>query len=137
MIEKAGLDGTGGVDGDPSSQDAGWMRVCSSDSLLERGEGVRFEVQAPEGPGTPLPAFVIRHGGRVHAYLNQCAHVPVELDWQPGRFLDDQGEYLICATHGATYRPHDGVCVAGPCRGRRLQALDCDEHSGDVWVRRP
>ena len=122
----------GGIDESGANLFAGWLRVCSSAALVDRGEGVRFEVQVG---GRPLPAFVIRHDGRVHAYLNQCAHVPVELDWQPGRFFDDEGQFLICATHGATYRPNDGLCVAGPCRGRRLRGLDCTEHSGNVWVR--
>jgi nitrite reductase/ring-hydroxylating ferredoxin subunit len=111
-------------------------RVCESSALIERGEGIRFELATPGGESPPAQAFVIRHGGRAYAYLNECAHVPVELDWQPGRFFDAEGEYLICATHGATYRPQDGVCVAGPCRGRSLKMLVCEEHSGQVWVRR-
>jgi nitrite reductase/ring-hydroxylating ferredoxin subunit len=33
--------------------------------------------------GKDEPAFVIRHRGHPHAYLNRCAHVPMEMDW-PG-----------------------------------------------------
>ena len=124
----------GGISGSSDTDRTDWLRVCASAALVDRAEGLRFEVSVG---GKPLPAFVIRHDGRARAYLNQCAHVPVELDWQAGRFFDDEGQYLICATHGATYRPDDGFCVAGPCRGRRLQALECEEHSGGVWVRRP
>ena len=110
--------------------------MCSASNLVERGVGVRFEFEPPgRGAAGTLPAFVIRHCGVVRAYLNQCAHVPVELDWMPGQFLDESGDFLICATHGAMYQPHDGYCVAGPCRGRRLQALVCEESDGQVWVR--
>jgi nitrite reductase/ring-hydroxylating ferredoxin subunit len=37
-------------------------------------------------------------------------------------FLEDS-RHLICATHGAVYRPDDGVCVAGPCVGASLTLL--------------
>jgi len=113
----------------------GWLWVCEAVQLVERGEGVRFDLPPSDTERHPRPAFAIRHDMGLRAYLNQCAHVPVELDWLPGQFLDESGEFLICATHGATYRPDDGFCVAGPCRGRRLQALECEEHEGHVWVR--
>ncbi len=113
---------------------SGWRIVCDSTDLVERGEGLRFDWEGGRDGGRPLPAFLLRHAGRVVAYVNQCAHVPVELDWLPGRFLDDTGDYLICATHGAMYRPADGHCVSGPCRGRRLQPIECDEVDGKVWV---
>ncbi len=107
----------------------GWLDVCPSDALVDGGDGVRFEVSGG------VSAFAVRFEGRVRAFLNQCAHVPVELDWQPGRFFDDSGRYLICATHGATYQPEDGRCVAGPCRGRSLTILMCEERGARVRVR--
>ena len=48
-------------------------------------------------------AFAVRFRGRVRAFLNRCGHLPVELDWEEGRFFDASGLYLICATHGALY----------------------------------
>ncbi|NDB19122.1 MAG: Rieske (2Fe-2S) protein [Actinobacteria bacterium] len=86
------------------------------------------------GSGERQPAFAVRHEGVVTAYLNQCAHVPVELDWQPGVFFDDEGKFLVCATHGAAYRPTDGRCVGGPCRGRGLTPVPCYELQGSVYV---
>lgn len=109
-----------------------WEPVCESAGLAERGSGVRF---AWSGQGrTPWPAFVVRVDGRPGAFLNRCAHVPVELDGEPGRFFDEAGLYLVCATHGACYDPCSGLCVAGPCRGKRLSALDALEHGGRVWI---
>ncbi len=107
------------------------MRVCSSMELAEGGPGVRFDVQCG---GVATPAFAVRFGGQVHAYLNRCAHVGVELDWNEGEFFDSSGLYLICATHGALYEPHSGRCVAGPCQGRFLQALAVCEREGDVFI---
>ena len=93
--------------------------ICDSAQVEERGKGVRFSV---ERHGETQPAFAIRYDGAVHAYLNRCAHVSVELDWVEGEFFDLTGLYLICSTHGATYLPESGRCVAGPCSGRRPHA---------------
>lgn len=109
-----------------------WRRVADSDALDEGGVGVRFAV--PEAGGTTAPAFAVRYDGLPRAYLNRCAHVPVELDWQEGRFFDDSGLYLVCATHGAMYSPEDGSCAGGPCRGRGLVPLRAAETEGGVWV---
>ena len=51
----------------------------------------------------------------MHGYLNRCAHVGVELDWE-GSFFTRAGDLIMCARHGATYQPDTGLCVGGPCR---------------------
>ncbi len=96
-------------------------RVCASGDLSERGTGVRFCVR--RAGGEVLAAFAIRYQGQVHAYLNRCAHKLTELDWEAGQFFDADRRYLVCATHGALYEPDTGVCVAGPCRGARLERI--------------
>jgi nitrite reductase/ring-hydroxylating ferredoxin subunit len=101
--------------------------------LADGGNGLRASVPGPAGE---VPAFVIRYRGNYFAYLNRCAHQPVELDWLEGAFFDDTGEYLVCATHGAMYRPDTGLCVDGPCRGRRLEALECSIEAGQIMLRR-
>lgn len=110
--------------------------ICASDDLVDGGPGVRFDVEPQKvGSGdTPIPAFVVRHRGRVHAYLNRCGHIPVELDWQHGQFYDSGGLYLICATHGALYDPATGHCVGGRCNGRGLSALNVIEREGTVYL---
>jgi nitrite reductase/ring-hydroxylating ferredoxin subunit len=111
-----------------------WSPVCASADLEEGGDGRRFDLLRGERREA---AFVVRVDGLPRAYLNRCAHVPVELDWIPGRFLDDSGLVIICTVHGATYDASDGACIGGPCDGRGLQALDCREADGTVWVRGP
>ncbi len=105
------------------------VAVCRSDALRDGGEGVRFEV---EQGGARHPAFAIRFAGRVQAYRNRCAHVGVELDWQPGRFFDADGMVLICSTHGALYDPATGECRGGPCRGAGLEPVPVEEIDGLV-----
>ena len=105
--------------------------ICASSDLADGGDGIRFEL---EHQGESAPAFAIRHGGRVYAYLNRCTHIAMELDWNPGKFLDAEGEYLICSTHGALYAPHSGACRGGPCRGAGLTRLAVFETEGKVYV---
>lgn len=106
--------------------------ICTSAELANGGKGVRFDI--PEVSGQ-VAAFVVRHGGQVYGYLNRCAHIGVELDWQPGEFFDHSGLYLICATHGATYHPGSGMCMDGPCRGARLTPLDVFEQNGGIYLK--
>ena len=104
--------------------------ICASDALVDSGRGVRFEV---EYFGQPAPAFAVRYAGEVHAYLNRCAHVAMELDWQEGVFFDSDGRDLLCSTHGATYDARSGRCVGGPCSGRPLVKLRVEERDGQVY----
>jgi len=105
--------------------------ICRADALAEGGQGVRFEVETVRGKAH---AFVVRYDGAVHAYLNRCAHVPVELDWQQGHFFDHSGLYLICATHGAIYAPESGTCLGGPCKGGQLHKLAVVERDDAVYL---
>lgn len=106
--------------------------ICSSKELLEGGDGVRFSL---ERQGAPEPAFAVRYDGKVHAYLNRCGHIRVELDWQPGRFFDDSGLYLICSTHGALYAPENGRCQGGPCNGKGLTPVAIAERDGNIYLK--
>ena len=113
MVERAGL-------------------ICASDALADSGGGVRFEV---EYFGESAPAFAIRYRGKVHAYLNRCAHVAMELDWQEGVFFDSAGRDLLCSTHGATYEASTGRCIGGPCSGSPLVKVLVEERGGNVYFK--
>ena len=104
--------------------------ICESAALVDAGRGVRFEV---EYFGEQAPAFAVRHRGSVHGYLNRCAHVAMELDWQEGVFFDSDGRDLLCSTHGATYDAASGHCIGGPCNGTPLVKLLTEERDGMVY----
>jgi nitrite reductase/ring-hydroxylating ferredoxin subunit len=90
------------------------IALCNSADLENGGLAVPFDVVYG---GQTCRAFAVRYEGHVHAYLNRCAHVAMEMDWQPNRFFDDSGRWLLCGTHGAVYQPDTGECGGGPCRG--------------------
>ena len=108
------------------------LPLCPAADLAEGGRALVWDVLLW---GQPARAFVLRHGGALRGYINRCAHVPIELDWLPGRFFDASGDFLICATHGAMYVPGSGYCVEGPCRGARLEPVAVIERDGGVFLK--
>ena len=104
--------------------------LCDSAALLDGGIGVRFPVSAF---GSAATGFAVRHGGKVYAYLNRCAHAPVELDWFKGEFFESGKLHLMCSTHGAIYAPDTGACAGGPCRGGKLRPIAVSEVDDKVY----
>jgi nitrite reductase/ring-hydroxylating ferredoxin subunit len=104
--------------------------LCASTDLDEKGSALLFDVLQRREPAR---AFALRFEGRVVAYLNRCVHLPTEMDWQPGEFLDSRQEFILCATHGAAYEPLSGRCAAGPCGRGSLTALRVQERDGRVY----
>ena len=103
--------------------------LCLSDELIERGKGVAFDVMLWRQPAR---GFALRIDGSVVAYINRCAHVPTELDWNPGEFLDAARTTIVCAVHGAQYAPQSGHCLGGPCGRGRLMPVAVSESGGEV-----
>jgi nitrite reductase/ring-hydroxylating ferredoxin subunit len=78
--------------------------------------------------------FVIRQATRLRAYINRCPHTGVTLNWLPDQFLDLEGRYIQCATHGALFRIEDGRCMAGPCPGAYLEPVPLTLVEGKIYV---
>lgn len=110
--------------------DAAPQHLCRADELPASGHARVFDVLQY---GAPVRAFALRFQGRVVAYLNRCVHVPTEMDWQPGEFLDEDKRWILCSIHGAAYEPADGRCVGGPCGRGRLTPLRVEERDGEVY----
>jgi nitrite reductase/ring-hydroxylating ferredoxin subunit len=87
--------------------------------------------------GREIPGFLVNVAGRLHAYVNRCRHVPMELDWVENQFYTEDGAYLQCATHGALYVPESGECIAGPPCGRALARIAVEVGDGVVWATCP
>ncbi|WP_275667846.1 Rieske (2Fe-2S) protein [Marinobacter salexigens] len=119
-----------------------WLPVCTR-AELQAGRFIEFtmprtEAELAKHPDTlPLTGFVFLDGATPRAYLNRCPHMGVELNWKPGRFMDSDNLFLQCSTHGALFKPKDGECIAGPCQGDALTALDLQESGGVLEVRLP
>lgn len=113
--------------------------IGSLDGLEEGGKGLRFDVvnvepQSADNDSGAIPAFLVRYDYQVFAYLNRCGHIAVQLDYMPGEFFSDDGETLICATHGAEYAPDTGKCLGGPCYGVGLEPLKIKQSDGQIYL---
>ncbi|MCY1271977.1 Rieske [2Fe-2S] domain protein [compost metagenome] len=102
------------------------IRLCAPDELVE-SQSRGFVIDG-------LSLLVVRRHGQVHAYRNRCPHRDVPLNWNTDEFLDDSGSLLRCAQHGALFLIDSGECVAGPCEGETLEALDCREDAEGIWA---
>jgi nitrite reductase/ring-hydroxylating ferredoxin subunit len=114
----------------PGAERAEAEPLCAAAELAESGRAWVWDVMEY---GRPARAFALRFQGHVVAYINRCAHVPAEMDWQPGEFLDAERRWIVCSIHGATYAPADGRCVGGPCGRSRLVPITVEERDGQVY----
>jgi nitrite reductase/ring-hydroxylating ferredoxin subunit len=85
----------------------------------------------------PFRGFVVRRGDAVYAYQNFCMHAGHPLNYKPDSFLTRDGTRIICTSHGALYEIDSGVCVAGPCPGKKLRAITVEVRDGQIFVRGP
>lgn len=69
--------------------------------------------------------LAVRTRAGIQVFLNRCPHLGVPLQWQPDRFLDEEGMFIRCATHGALFEKDSGLCILGPCRGDSLWRIEC------------
>jgi nitrite reductase/ring-hydroxylating ferredoxin subunit len=115
---------------EPSSTGPTAQPLCASEDLQERGKAITFDVLHYREPAR---AFALRFEGQVVAYLNRCVHVPTEMDWQDGEFLDMDRQFIMCSIHGAMYEPDTGRCAGGPCGRGKLTALRVQEREGHVY----
>lgn len=109
-------------------------------NIVNSGKGLLFSVveNTEESGGETkvikIPAFAIRYNDKVHAFLNRCGHIAVTLDFQPGNFFSEEGDTLVCATHGANYAPDTGKCLGGPCFGVGLEPLNTRVEDGKLYL---
>jgi nitrite reductase/ring-hydroxylating ferredoxin subunit len=96
---------------------------------LAEGQSKKFMLHCG---GREVECFVVNFRGRLRAYVNECRHISMTLDWVENQFFTPDGDYLLCPTHGAFYDPESGECVAGPPCGRSLFAVPLVERGGEI-----
>ena len=82
--------------------------------------------------------IVLRKADRLHAYLDACPHYDggTPMAWRQDAYLNGDGSYLACHSHGALFELETGACVLGPCRGQHLTRVDLRvSATGDVFAR--
>ena len=79
--------------------------------------------------------FITQRDGSYYAYNKLCPHLQTELEFLENQFLDRDGEYIECSTHGALFNVESGECISGPCQGDFLEKIKIDVHSdGGIYI---
>lgn len=114
-------------DDNPARPPAG-LRLCALADLADPGsKGFRFRQDRALFAG-----FVVRQGDQVSGYVDSCPHNGWPLAVMDDRYLTREGDRIICAAHGAMFRPADGLCVAGPCADEHLRAWPVRLADGEI-----
>lgn len=77
--------------------------------------------------------LLTRRGERVWAFENRCAHANYPLERHDGRVVVQQGRYVVCTAHGASYT-FEGQCAGGPCNGDRLTPIAITLSNGAILI---
>ena len=94
--------------------------LCQTHEISDPGSK-SFEVK--QGRKT-VALFIVHKDDRFHAYINSCPHTGVNLEWQQDQFLDMDNMFIQCSTHDALFETDSGLCIAGPCVGDSLEAVE-------------
>jgi len=84
--------------------------------------------------GVKREAILVRFRGVAYGYLNQCVHMPRQLDGEEPRVFDEAGGAIRCSMHGITYRPETGECLSEIGAGKSLTPLRVDEREAVLYL---
>lgn len=104
-------------------------RVCTLDDIPDGGS--KGALPGPRGRDQVL---LVRQGGRVYGYVNNCPHYDrAPLGWKKDEFLNGAKDRIMCSAHGALFRIEDGTCEIGPCLGQALTPIRITVEGGQVF----
>lgn len=102
------------------------MRTIPPGTLLARLDAL------PDASATPVridetdtfcSVVVTRKGDAIAAFRNICPHANYPLQRGDGRIVVQEGAFLVCAGHGASFALDTGACAGGPCNGEGLERV--------------
>lgn len=101
------------------------MRVVTLCDAAEIQDGTARGFD-PDDEGQDL-IFVVRALGVLSAWRDACPHVNgAPMAWRKDGYLNAEATRIVCHAHGAEFLPENGLCVQGPCIGRRLAAVSIE-----------
>lgn len=104
--------------------------LCRLDAL-DDPPSKAFTVALPDGGEVEI--FVVRRGGDAVAYVNDCPHQHLPLNWKTDVFLTLDRARILCVMHAATFDIASGEMLSGPhCPGCRLTPVPVRVADGAV-----
>lgn len=66
--------------------------------------------------------ILIRKADQIFGWLDACPHYAqgTSLAWKKHQYLNSQGNYIVCFSHGAQFEIETGKCLSGPCVNQYL-----------------
>jgi nitrite reductase/ring-hydroxylating ferredoxin subunit len=104
--------------------------IAEADAAPEGG-AVAIDFSAGE---MRFSLLLVRKNGALYAYENLCPHAHYPLERPDGRVVVQQGRYIVCTAHGASFDAETGACVGGPCIGEKLTPLPIRVENGVVFM---
>jgi len=106
--------------------------LCRLEDIPD-GEAKGFEIDRPE---EIVDIIVVRRGGHVYGYRNNCPHIGTPLNWVEDDYMTLDKQHILCAAHGAEFRIEDGYCLRGPCIGDKLEKIEVTLEDGAVVLKK-
>ncbi len=85
--------------------------LCHVDELDDPGSRA-FTLVFEDGHA--LDIFLVHARGLFRAYVNDCPHQRLPLNWQTDRFLTHDRQRILCVMHAATFAIETGEALSGP-----------------------
>jgi len=95
------------------------ISLCSTNDIPDPGSK-SFQITNND---KQLDLFIVHKDSKFHAFINQCPHTGINLEWQENQFLDREQTFIQCSTHGALFEIETGNCIHGPCVGDSLTPI--------------
>lgn len=103
------------------------MHFLCYEHEIKNGASKGFEIDQKK-------LFAVKKNHQLFLYANKCPHVGLPLNWQEDKFLDFDGELILCSSHGALFTIQNGQCVAGPCVGKSLIPIPFESENGKISI---
>jgi nitrite reductase/ring-hydroxylating ferredoxin subunit len=88
-------------------------------------------------PSATRKVIVLKRNGQFHAWLDACPHYEggTPMAWKSNAYINGDGTYLSCHSHGALFNMETGECVLGPCLGQALTRVELTiKDTGEVFI---
>jgi nitrite reductase/ring-hydroxylating ferredoxin subunit len=107
------------------------VALCPANEIVE-GSARGFD---PEDNGQDS-IFAVRVQGVLKVWRDACPHIDgAPMAWRKDGYLNAEATRIVCHAHGAEFLPENGLCVQGPCVGKRLTAIPSEINArGELCV---
>lgn len=106
------------------------LQLAQLDALPDPG-AIVVRVSADDTWGALI---LTRRGEIISAFRNKCPHAGYPMQHASGRVIVQEGRFIVCSAHGASYTLDTGACAGGPCNGDALERIAVTVRDGAVFL---